>query len=75
MMAHAFFNLGARWDGWSKLRPGRFTPGNALEAGWAPGPVWKGVEKLAPTGIRSPDRPASSDSLYRQSYPGPRSNW
>jgi len=23
------------------------------EAGWAPGPVWKGAENLAPTGIRS----------------------
>jgi hypothetical protein len=25
-----------------------------------------------PTGIRSPDRPARSESLYRLSYPGPR---
>ena len=30
------------------------------EAGWAPGPVWTGAENLAPTGIRSPDRPALS---------------
>jgi hypothetical protein len=35
------------------------------EAGWAPGPVWTGAENLAPTGIRSPDRPARSESLYR----------
>ena len=28
-----------------------------------------GAEKLAPTGIRSPDRPACSQSLYRLSYP------
>ena len=41
------------------------------EAGWAPGPVWTGAENLVPTGIRSPDRPASSESLYRLSYPGP----
>jgi hypothetical protein len=34
------------------------------EAGWAPGPVWTGEENLAPTGIRSPDRPASSQSLH-----------
>jgi hypothetical protein len=27
------------------------------------------VENLAPTGIRSPDRPARSQSLYRLSYP------
>jgi len=29
------------------------------------------VENLAPTGIRSPDPPARSESLYRLSYPGP----
>jgi hypothetical protein len=28
-------------------------------------------ENLVPTGIRSPDRPARSQSLYRLSYPGP----
>jgi hypothetical protein len=32
---------------------------------WASGPVWTGAENLAPTGIRSPDRPARSESLYR----------
>ena len=62
--------------GWSAPRPGRFTPGEGpvpivQEAGWAPGPVWTGAEYLAPTGIRSPDRPASSESLYRLSYPDP----
>ena len=50
-----------------------FTPGKdpvpiVQEAGWAPGPVWTGAENLAPTGIRSPDRPAHSQSLYRLSY-------
>jgi hypothetical protein len=35
------------------------------EAEWAPGPVWTVAENLAPTGIRSPDRPARSQSLYR----------
>jgi len=25
-----------------------------------------------PTGIRSPDRPASSETLYRLKYPGPK---
>jgi hypothetical protein len=39
------------------------------EAGWAPGPVWTGVENLASTGIRYPDRPARSQSLYSLSYP------
>ena len=37
------------------------------EAGWAPGPVWT-AENLAPTGFRSPDCPAHSQSLYRLSY-------
>jgi hypothetical protein len=51
-----------------------FTPGKdpvpiLQEAGWAPGPVWTGAENLAPTRIRSPDRPARSQSLYRLSYP------
>jgi hypothetical protein len=29
---------------------------------WAPGPVWTGAENLSPTGIRSPDHPARSES-------------
>jgi hypothetical protein len=41
------------------------------DAGWAPGPVWTGAENLAPTGIRTPDRPALSESLHRLCYPGP----
>jgi len=54
--------------------PAIFTPGKepvpiVLDAGWAPGPVWTGAENLAPTGIRSPDRPSRSQSLYRLSYP------
>jgi len=40
------------------------------EAGWVPGQVWTGAENLSPTGIRSLDRPARSQSLYRLSYPG-----
>ena len=34
-------------------------------AGWAPGPVWTGAVNLAPTGIRSPDRPSRD---YLRSY-------
>jgi len=50
-----------------------FTPGKdpvpiVQEAGWAPGPVWTRAENLATTGIRSPDRPVRSESLYRLSY-------
>ena len=44
------------------------------EAGWAPGPVWTDAENLAPTGVRSPDRPARSESLYRLRYPGPQTH-
>jgi hypothetical protein len=51
-----------------------FTPGKDLvpilqEAEWAPGPVWTGAENLAATGIRSTDRPARSQPLYRLRYP------
>jgi len=51
-----------------------FTPGKepvpiVQKAGWATGPVWTVAENLTPTGIRSPDRPARSQSLYRLSYP------
>ena len=41
------------------------------EAGWAPEPVWIGAENLVHTGIRSPDLPARSVSLYGLRYPGP----
>ena len=63
--------------GWSTPRTGRFTPGKdpiptVQEAGWAPGPFWTDAEDLAPTGIRSPARPARSESLYRLSYRGPQ---
>jgi hypothetical protein len=40
--------------------------------GWSPGPVWTGAENLATTGIRSPDRPTSSVSLYLTSYRDPQ---
>ena len=74
---YSFFNFGPRWGGWSTPRPGRFTPGKETpvpilqEAGWAPGPVWTGAENLAAAGIRSPDRPTHSESLYRLRYLGP----
>jgi hypothetical protein len=42
------------------------------EAGWATWLVWTGAEILAQTGIRSPDRPALKESIYRLRYPGPR---
>jgi hypothetical protein len=61
------------WEASVTPRP-LFTPGKdqapiLQEAGWAPGPVWTGAKNLAPTGIRSPNRPARSQSLYRLRYP------
>ena len=58
----------------STTRP-HFTPGKdpipiLQEAGWAPGPVWKG-ENLVPTGIRSRTVQTVVQSLYRLSYPQP----
>ena len=50
-----------------------FTPGEdplpiLQEAGWAPGPVWTGG-KSRPHRDSISDRPASSQLLYRLSYP------
>ena len=45
------------------------------EAGWVPGPVWMGAESLAAKEIRSPDRPARSEALYRLSYTDPLSRY
>jgi hypothetical protein len=38
------------------------------EVEWAPGPVWTVAENLTTDGIRSPDRPACSQSLYRPDF-------
>ena len=60
--------------GWLTPRPGRFTPRKEtpyLLYTRLGGPVWTGAGNLAPTEIRSPDRRACSESLYRLSYPGP----
>jgi hypothetical protein len=60
--------------GWSAPRPGRFTPGKdpvpiVQEAGWASGLAWTCVKNCTPTGIRFPDRPVHTPSLYWLSYP------
>jgi hypothetical protein len=59
---------------WLTPRPGRFIPEKrqvpiVQETGWTPRPVWTRAENLARTEIRSPDRLACSDWLYRS--PGP----
>jgi hypothetical protein len=40
------------------------------EAGWAPMPVWKIAENLAPTGIRYAYCPERSESQYRLNCSG-----
>jgi hypothetical protein len=72
-IALPFLDRGIR-RGWvvSSTPQPHFTPGKdpipiVQEAGWAPGLVWTGG-KSRPTGNRSPDRPARSQSLYRLSY-------
>jgi len=61
--------------GWSMSHPRNFTHRKdpvpiVKEAGWAPRPVWTGAENLAPHQIKSPDRPARSESQYQLRYPG-----
>ena len=54
------------------LSPGKTRYPLYRRLGGPQGPVWTDAENLAPlTGIRSPDRPARSESLYRLSYRGP----
>jgi hypothetical protein len=60
--------------------PGRSLPPekpgtHVQEAVWAPGPVWTGAKNLSLTGIRSPDRPARSQLLYRQRYPAHKTKY
>jgi len=73
-IALLFHDRGTR-SGWvvsSTPRP-HFTPGKdpvpiLQEAGWTPGPVWKGG-KSCPHRDSIPERPARNQSLYRLSYP------
>jgi hypothetical protein len=74
-----FVNLGTLDEGgWLTPLPCRLYPRErdlvplVQEAGWAPGPASTSAENLAPTGIRSLDRSARTESLYRLSYRGPR---
>jgi hypothetical protein len=73
-----FLDFGTR-TGWVVSTTPRplYTPGKdqvliVQDAGWTPGPAWTCEKKLVPTGIRSPDRRARSQSLYRLNYPGPK---
>lgn len=39
------------------------------EPEWVSGPVWNGAENLTLTGLGTPNRTASSESLYRRCHP------
>ena len=58
-------------------RPSRFARGKEPRlaiveaAGWAPESVWAGIDRrkpLVPTGFRTQNRPARSESLQRRRY-------
>jgi hypothetical protein len=67
--------LGA--DGWSATHPSRFTPRWKRQGTYCAGgrvglgAVWMGPKNLLSTRVRSPDRPARKESLFRLNYSGP----
>jgi len=72
-LALPFLDHGNRRGEGQRHASAAFYPGKGpvpivQEAGWASGPVWTGAEDLTPTGFRSPDLPAISQSLYRLRY-------
>ena len=70
VLLYSFLNTALEGGEGSASRSGRYLPRErpVQEVGWAPRPVWTGAENLAPTGIRSPERPTCSQSLYRLIY-------
>jgi hypothetical protein len=68
--AQLFLNLGTRRGVWSGSCPGRLyhreRPGTHCTGGWVdPRAGLDNCGKSRPNGIRSPDLPARSESLYR----------
>ena len=63
--------MGGQRNAPAALPPGKTWYQIVQETGWAPGPVWTGDENFAPAEIRSPDRPACSELLYRLRCPAP----
>jgi hypothetical protein len=77
---YSFFNLCATLGGGGQrhtpvaLPPGK-RPGTHYIGGWVgPDQIWTVSKNLTPTGIRSPDGRAHSESLYRPRYSGAPSN-
>jgi hypothetical protein len=65
-----FCKLGANWEWEVNATPRPFYLQErdpvliVQEVRWVPGPVLKGAENFALTGIRSPDRPVLHESLF-----------
>jgi hypothetical protein len=78
VQTHVFLTSALVGGEWSALRPGRFTPCTYWIGGWVgPKAGLNDMEKkkfLTPPGLELPPlgRQASSQSLYRLSYPGSR---
>jgi hypothetical protein len=74
---YPFASLGTKrdWGGWLPAPAGltRERPGTHCTRGWeGPRGSVDGWGKSDSTGIRSPNRPARSESLYQLCYPGPQ---
>ena len=68
---YSFFDLGTRCGWVANATPRPLYPWEKTRyLLWTPETVWTGAEILPPTGFRSPDRPAQSESQYRLRYPG-----
>jgi len=61
-MTSALDGVGGQIHALATFIPGKDPIPIVQEDGWSPWPVWTGAENFAPTGIRSPDRPARSES-------------
>ena len=78
--AYSFLNLGARWAWVVNATSRSFYPreqtGTHCMGGWVgPRAGMDGCRKSAPFAIRSPDRPARSQSLYSLRYPKQRKKY
>ena len=63
--------MGGQCHASAALSPGQ-RPATLCTKGWVDlGAGLNGSGKSRPTGVRTPDPPASSESLYRLPYPGP----
>ena len=70
-LTSALDGVGGQHHAPANLPPGKTRYVLYRRLGGPTGPDWTVVENLAPIGIRSPDRPVRSQSLYRLSYRGP----